>query len=170
MIGALMITTFLVEHSALVPVFALLVAVLGVGVGFLVLRSRRYGRRVAWVLFALSVLPVFALTLVPSGSARDRVFCTVQFALPTWGTVELLANVALFFPPAFFAAIVTRRPVVVLVLASGGSALIEALQALVPAIGRACDTNDWMMNTLGADIGVLLAFGTTVLADRVRAS
>jgi hypothetical protein len=168
MIGPLMITTFLVEHSALVPVFALLVALVAVGTGFLVLRSRRNGQRVAWVLFALSALPVFALTLVPSGHPRDRVFCTVQFSLPTWGSVELLANLALFFPPVFFAALVTRRPLVVLAAGAGVSALIEGIQALVPAIGRACDTNDWLMNTIGAVIGVLLAFGTTALANRGR--
>ena len=164
-----MITTFLVEHSALVPVFALLVALVVVGTGYLVLRNRRYGQRVAWVLFALSALPVFALTLVPSGHPQDRVFCTVQFALPTWGTVELLANLALIFPPVFFAALVTRRPLLVLAVGAGVSALIEGIQALVPVIGRACDTNDWMMNTIGAVIGVLLASGTSALANRGKA-
>jgi glycopeptide antibiotics resistance protein len=160
-----MITTFLVEHSALVPVFALLLAVLGVGVGLLVLRSGKPW--IGWSLFALSTLPVFALTLVPSGSAQDRVFCTVQFSLPSWGSVELLANLALFFPPAFFAVLATRRPWAVLVLASAGSVLVEGVQALVPGIGRACDTNDWMMNTIGALIGILLALGTLAFQHRL---
>lgn len=170
MIGLLMITNFLLEHSALVPVVALLMALIGVGVGYLLLRHRRYGQRIAWGLLVLSLLPVFALTLVPSGSPQDRVFCTVQFSLPTWGTVELLANVTLFFPPAFFATLVIRRPLLVLAVGSGVSALVEGLQALVPAIGRACDTNDWTMNTIGAVIGVFLAWGTVLLATRKEPS
>jgi glycopeptide antibiotics resistance protein len=106
----------------------------------------------------LSLLPVLALTLVPAGSSRlDHVMCTAQFSLPTPGSVELLANVALFLPPALFATLVTGRPVLALVAASALSALVEALQAVIPAIGRACDTNDWMMNTIGAAVGVLLA-------------
>ncbi len=44
--------------------------------------------------------------------------------------------------------------------------MIEALQSLVFAIGRACDTNDWMMNTVGAAIGVLLALGTVRVSSR----
>ena len=131
----------------------------------MVLRSNRPW--IAWSLFALSTLPVFALTLVPSGRSQERIFCTVQFSLPAWGTVELLANLALFCPPAFFAVLVTRRPLVVFALASGVSALIEGVQALVPAIGRACDTNDWTMNTVGALVGVLLASGTLAFQHRL---
>lgn len=161
-----MITNFLLDHSALVPVTLLLIAFVCVGVGYLVLR-RRYGQRVRWALLALSVLPVLALTLVPSGSRPDQVMCTVQFSVPTLTRVELLSNVALFFPLAFFATLATRRPLSMLAGCSGLSAAIEALQALVPAIGRACDTNDWMMNTIGTVVGVLLALGTVALANRV---
>lgn len=94
--------------------------------------------------------------------------CVVQFSVPTPGSVELLANVALFLPPAFFATLATRRPLVVLAAGAGLSAAIEALQALVFAIGRACDTNDWMMNTIGVAVGVLLALGTIRLRGRTR--
>lgn len=159
-----MITTLLVEHSALVPVALVLIALACVAVGWLVLR-----RRGAWVLTGLSLLPVVALTLVPAGGNRlDHVLCVVQFSVPTLGSVELLANVALFLPPAFFATLATRRPLVVLVAGTGVSATIEALQALVFAIGRACDTNDWLMNTVGVAAGVLLALGTIRLAGRLR--
>jgi len=156
-----MITNFLLDHSALVPVALLLVALVCVGVGLLV------PRRVLWVLLGLSVLPVFALTLVPTFDSRVAYdACTVQFSVPGLGTVELLANVALFVPPVFFAVLVTRRPVWMLLAGSGLSAVIEGVQALVPAIGRACDTNDWMMNTIGAVIGVLLALGTMWIWSR----
>lgn len=160
-----MITNFLLDHPALVPVAALLVALAGVTVGFLVLRGR-HGQRITWVLAGLSVLPVLALTLVPAGVRMDEFLCTVQFAAPTLGRVELLANVALFFPPVFFATLATRRPLLMPAAGAGLSAAIEATQALVPGIGRACDTNDWLMNTIGAAIGALLAYGTIALANR----
>jgi hypothetical protein len=54
----------------------------------------------------------------------------------------------------------------VLAAGAGLSAGIEAVQAAVPAIGRACDTNDWAMNTLGVAVGVLLARGTLAFLDR----
>jgi len=40
---------------------------------------------------------------------------------------------------------------------SGASAGLEVLQALVPTIGRSCDTNDWLSNTIGAVIGAVIA-------------
>ncbi|WP_083255069.1 VanZ family protein [Amycolatopsis orientalis] len=123
-------------------------------------------RRILWALAGLSLLPVFALTLVPTANRIDGILCTVQFAMPTLGTVELLANVALFLPLAYFATLATRRPLTTLAAGSGLSAVIEALQALVPAIGRACDTNDWLMNTVGAVLGVLLTLGTGRLVRR----
>jgi len=153
-----MITNFLLDHSALVPVAILLVALVCAVLGHLFA-----GRpRVLWALAGVALVPVFALTLVPTGRTIDEIVCTVQFSLPTLGSVELLANVALFLPPVCFAALASRRPVTMLAAGSALSAVIEALQAFVPAIGRACDTNDWLMNTLGA----LLAAGMAWLADR----
>jgi VanZ family protein len=48
--------------------------------------------------------------------------------------------------------------------ATAFSALIEVVQALVLGIGRACDTSDWITNTIGAVIGGGLA--TVALARR----
>ncbi|GAB3435788.1 VanZ family protein [Actinophytocola sediminis] len=158
-----MITNFLLDHSALVPVALVLIAVVCVGVGYLLLRVRRHGQRIMWTLVVLSLVPVVALTLVPT-AGRAYAVCTLQFAMPTLGTVELLANVALFIPPVFFATLATRRPLLTLAVGTALSAAIEAVQALAPAIGRACDTNDWAMNTAGAVIAVLLAGGTSKLS------
>jgi len=163
------ITDVLLDRAAVVPAALVVVALMCIAIGSWALRSRRRGPRVVRVLAVLSVLPVAVLTLAPSGRSSGGVGgCTVQFALPGPGTVEQLANVALFLPPVFFAVLASHRPVVVLAAASGVSALIESVQALVPALGRACDTNDWAMNSLGAATGVLLAAGTTALAGRVR--
>ena len=110
----------------------------------------------AWLLFAGSLVPVALLTLVPV----DRELyarCTVQWALPTPGRVELMANVALFVAPALLAGVASRRPLVVLVALSGFSATLEALQALVTGLGRSCDTTDWSSNTIGAATGAGLA-------------
>ncbi|UMO99373.1 VanZ family protein [Amycolatopsis sp. EV170708-02-1] len=153
-----MITNFLLDHSALVPVAILLVALVCAVLGHLFAGRRR----VLWALAGVAMVPVFALTLVPTGRTIDEIVCTVQFSLPTLGSVELLANVALFLPPVCFAALASRRPVTMLAAGSALSAVIEALQAFVPAIGRACDTNDWLMNTLGA----LLAAGMAWLVGR----
>ena len=161
-----MITDFLLNNSALVPVVLLLVAAACVGVGYLILRTRRCGRRALWALVLLSVLPVVALTLVPTSGRVDHVACVVQFRLPTLTTVGLLANVAMFFPPVFFATLATRQRLLMLAAGTSFSAMIEALQAMVPAIGRACDTNDWAMNTVGAILAVLLASATIALTNR----
>lgn len=112
--------------------------------------------RVAGWLALASLVPVAALTLSPTGRGAGAVQCTVQWSLPSWGAVELLANVALFVPPALLATAATRRPWAVLLAGSALSLGIEAVQAVTTGLGRACDTTDWTSNTLGAAAGVLL--------------
>ncbi|WP_410582130.1 VanZ family protein [Amycolatopsis sp. lyj-108] len=157
-----MITNFLLDHSALVPVAIALVALVCAVLGHLFAGKRR----VLLALTGASLVPVFALTLVPTAHTIDGILCTVQFSLPTLGAVELLANVALFLPAVYFATLAAKRPLTMLAAGSALSAVIEALQAFVPAIGRACDTNDWLMNTVGAVLGVALALGTAWLVRR----
>ncbi|MCZ2829376.1 VanZ family protein [Modestobacter sp. VKM Ac-2986] len=159
-----MITNTLLDHAALVPAALLLVCLGSALLGHALLRARR-ARTLLGAVLGLSVLPVLALTLVPAARpAGEGAGCTVQFALPTPGSVELLANVALFVPPDVLATLLTRRPLLVLLVAAGVSAAIETLQALLPALARACDTNDWAMDTAGATIGVLLATGVLALS------
>jgi hypothetical protein len=162
-----MITNFLLDHSALMPAMMALIAIVCVVVGYLLLRARRYGHRILWTLVGLSLLPVVALTLLPT-LGRSFVFCVVQFSMPTLGSVELLANVALFFPPVFFATLATRKPVLTLAAGTALSAAIEVTQGLLPAIGRSCDTNDWAMNTAGAIVAVVLAAATSAFTKRRR--
>lgn len=121
----------------------------------------------AWLLTVLGTLPVVVLTMLPTDRrAFER--CEVAWVLPTVGRVELAANVVLFVSPALFAAVATRRPALALVAASVLTALIETVQALVPAIGRSCSTNDWLANTIGAAIGVVLAVIALRLAGPIR--
>ncbi|QIK66822.1 VanZ family protein [Nocardioides sp. HDW12B] len=110
---------------------------------------------------------MLVLTMLPTDRrAFER--CDVAWALPTAGRVELAANVVLFVAPALFASVATRRPALVLVGASATAAMIETVQALVPAIGRSCSTNDWLSNTIGVAIGVLLAVIALRLAGPPR--
>lgn len=150
-----MITDFLLEHAALVPIALLLIAVACAGLGHVLLRTGRTGW--LWAAVVVTAVPVLVLTLAPGGpGAFQR--CAVQFALPRLGSVELLANVALLLPVTLFAALATRRPWLMFAAGTALSAAIEALQALITAIGRACDTNDWAMNTLGALVAAAIAW------------
>ncbi|HWV78226.1 MAG TPA: VanZ family protein [Isoptericola sp.] len=147
-----MISTVLVTHPWLSPTALVVLVVAGWLAGpWLADRPR-----LAAVLGALSLVPLALLTLVPV----DRELfarCSVGWALPTPGRVELMANVVLFVPPVYLAAVALRRPALALLAGSAASAAIEAVQALAPAIGRSCDTNDWLSNTIGAAAGALLA-------------
>lgn len=158
-----MITTLLVAHPWFSPVVLAVLVLLGPLVG----RWLVHRPRAAWTLFGLSLLPVVALTLVPtSREVFER--CAVGWVLPTFGRVELMANVILFVPPVLLAAVAARRPVLALVGGVAGSAAIEAVQALVPALGRSCDTNDWLSNAIGALVGAALGAVAIMLARRSR--
>lgn len=159
-----MITNVLLEHRWLSPTALALLVVLGPVVGsWLVTRPR-----VAWALTALSLVPVALLTLVP---VDRQLFmrCEVAWTMPTVGRVELAANVVLFVVPALLATVAARRPLLAAGAASGLSAAIEAVQALTPALGRSCSTNDWLSNTIGALLGALLGWLALRLAGTARA-
>jgi glycopeptide antibiotics resistance protein len=164
-----MIAAFLIENPLLVPVLVLLTASVCTGIGYLLLKGRR--QRTLWTLTALSVVPVVALTLVPTPTRRmdDIPLCTPDFAVPTLTSVEMVANVALLFPLVYFAALATRRPLLMLAAGVALSAGIETLQALVRSLGRACTGNDWAMNSAGAAGAALLAGCTIALANRAAA-
>ena len=140
-----MITDFLLRHQWLSPT-ALVVLVAAAVVAGPRLVSRP---RLAKWFAAFSLVPVALVTLVP----EDRELfsrCEVQWSVPTPDRVELMANLVLFVAPVVLFAIATRRPLLALLVGSGLSALVEALQAAVTALGRSCDTNDWLSNTIGA--------------------
>nr|WP_242679848.1 VanZ family protein [Nocardioides sp. IC4_145] len=89
--------------------------------------------------------------------------------MPTPGRVELAANVVLLVAPALLAAVASRCPALAVLGASLLCAAIETLQAVVPALGRSCSTDDWLSNTVGAVTGGLLGWLALTLArNRVR--
>ncbi|MDQ1103735.1 VanZ family protein [Nocardioides zeae] len=157
-----MITTFLIEHPWLSPTALALLLVVGPLVGRLV--AHRPGA--AWVLTGLATVPVVVLTMLPTDRrAFER--CEVAWTMPTPGRVELAANVVLFVAPVLLAAVATRRPLLVAVAGSALSALIETVQALAPALGRSCSTNDWLSNTIGVALGAALGVVALRLAGPV---
>jgi MFS family permease len=159
-----MIADVLIQYKWLATGGLVVMVAAGPFIGALLARHPR----VAWLLTGLTLIPVIALTLVP---VRRELYdvCTVQWSLPSFDRVELMANVVLFVLPVLFASVASRRPLLMLLAGSVLSVLIEVFQALVPAIGRSCDTTDWLSNTIGAAIGAVLALVALRLARRRRA-
>ncbi|WP_369184575.1 VanZ family protein [Streptomyces sp. Y1] len=161
-----MIEAALDGTPALFPVFAVLGLLLGAGAGWL---ARRRGAPVAVaVLWGLSLAGELAVTLTPTTSeVSGRATCAIGAS--AWN--ELLAtqgklNIALFVPLAAFGVLLFRRPVTVLAGCAVLSAGTEAAQALLRT-GRACDATDFLDNTAGAVLGVLLGVGW-LMARRAR--
>ncbi|OIH96491.1 VanZ family protein [Curtobacterium sp. MCBA15_001] len=167
-----MISTVLAEHPTLVRVLFWVVVAACALVGWWL--HRRGARATLTVLTVLALLGVAALTLSPSGDPGP-VTCTVQFSVPFTG-LDTLANVALLLPAVLFGALAAARPtarpatspLAVFLAGSGLSAVIETVQMVVPGLGRACDTDDWWMNTIGAAIGAVLSLAILVLDRRRR--
>ncbi|SMH28216.1 VanZ like family protein [Rathayibacter oskolensis] len=150
-----MISTFLAENVVLVRILFWVGIVASAALGLLLVRTRR--ARTLSVLAVLALVAGLAVALSPEDN-RAPALCTVQFSMPFQG-LDTLANIAMLLPLTLFAALRVGRPLPVLAAVSGLSALIELVQALAPALGRSCDTDDWFMNTVGAAIGAALATG-----------
>lgn len=160
-----MITNWLLDHPWATAVGFAVLVLAGPPLGVWLVRHRR----AAWWLAGASLVPVAVLTLVPTGRTTPSPGCTVQWALPGLGTVELTANVLLFAVPALLATVASGRPVAVLLAGSALSAGIETVQAVALDLGRACDTTDWLCNTLGALLGVVLGRLAVAVARSARA-
>lgn len=166
-----MIATLIAEQPWLSP------ALLGILVALGLIFGRRllFRPTIAWVLAVVSVVAILVAAVVP----EDRELstrCEVAWSLPTPERVEPFANLVLFIPVGFLIAIAANRPLLGLLAGVTFSALIEAVQALLPAIGRSCDTGDWVANSIGALGGAALAWAVIRLrprgaddADRPRA-
>ncbi|PPF56425.1 VanZ family protein [Clavibacter michiganensis] len=117
-------------------------------------------RRITAVLLIAALLGALALTLYPEGDRSSSVACNVGLPYLSPTAVESTANILLFVPIAFLASLLWRRPLLAILGTVVLSALIDTVQAVALSIGRACDTGDWITNTIGAILGGLLACGT----------
>jgi len=164
--GEAVLSTLLVQVSWL-PAAVLLLAVL---TGPFIAAALAPRPRLLRALFIASLVILAGLTLYPEGGADRDVTCTV--GLPYFGlrAAETVANVLLFIPPVLLAGLLVRRPALAVMGGTATSALIELVQGIVPAIGRACDTGDWITNTIGAVVGGLIALAALSLDRRVTAA
>ncbi|WP_300678966.1 VanZ family protein [Nocardioides sp.] len=158
-----MITNVLLAHHWISPTALIVLVLLGPPLGAWLARRPR----LAEVLALVALVPVGIVTLAP---VRRELYwrCEVAWTFPSIDRAELAANVVLFVAPILLATVALRRPLLAFASGSTLSAAIEAFQALVPALGRSCSTNDWMTNTMGAALGAVLGGLALLLARRRR--
>ncbi|SCX55748.1 VanZ like family protein [Klenkia marina] len=157
-----MTTSWLIAHSWTTTAGLVALLVLGPPLAAWLAGRPRTARRLA----LLAAVPVVVLTLAPAWPTDGGVRCAVATGWPDLGAVEPLANVLLFAVPVLVATAAWRRPVVAAVGASVLSAAIELVQAVVPLLGRACDTGDWVANSTGAVLGAVLGWLALTAAGR----
>ncbi|MEV0796495.1 VanZ family protein [Kribbella sp. NPDC050281] len=117
---------------------------------------------------ALALVP--AATLSPTAHRLASLGqCGTQLAT-TGGLTSLqgLLNVLLFVPAAGMLALASGRPVDGIAAGIGLSASVEAVQALIPQLGRSCQVHDLIANTLGTFAGVGLVAGLRTLTRPSR--
>jgi len=138
----------------------------------------RFTRRsLRWALVVLIWGGVIALTLTRTrygdyygGLYGPTPGCLTHTGLVDWlhesrWTQERIGNVALLVPMGVLVAVVPRRKLII-ACALATPFLIEAVQAVVPALGRQCDVRDVISNEAGLLIGMLL--GGLVTAGLAR--
>ncbi|MGW4114316.1 VanZ family protein [Actinosynnema sp. NPDC004786] len=134
-------------------------------VGLVVARWRRWPVAPS-VLAGCGLALALAVTLArPGGSlsivTTDPVGVCVANEFSLVGSLARL-NLVMLVPFAFFAALATRRPFTVLAVAAAFSGAVEFVQA-VTGIG-VCEAQDFLNNTVGTLLAVLVAWPFTVAA------
>ncbi|TWD80614.1 VanZ like protein [Kribbella amoyensis] len=121
--------------------------------------------RLASLLVPASFALVLAATLSPTNNRLNRLGeCGTQLAT-TGGltSIQGLLNILLFVPAAGMLTLACGRPADGIAAGIGLSASVEAVQALVPQLGRSCQLHDLVANSLGAFAGVGFAAGLQAL-------
>ncbi|GAB2703837.1 VanZ family protein [Kitasatospora kifunensis] len=164
-----MIRAILRANVGMVPVFLVMALLLGLTAWRI---ARRYSfPRWALLLFAVSLAGELTATLYPTGrTSAASLVCTYSKDLAgAFADEGGLLNVAMYVPVALFATAAFGRPLTVLTGCWVLSASTETLQALLPGIGRACDSDDFVTNATGAAIGVVLACAWQASRGQFRA-
>jgi hypothetical protein len=103
---------------------------------------------------------IFAATLSPTAPHRMPGIGSCGTHLTTTGgltSTQGLLNVLLFIPAAGMLTLASGRLADGIAAGIGMSAAMEAVQALIPQLGRSCQLHDLVANSLGAIAGVALA-------------
>ncbi|TCC43521.1 VanZ family protein [Kribbella sindirgiensis] len=114
---------------------------------------------------------VIAATLSPTTHRLGQIGECGTHLTTTGGLTSLqgLLNVVLFVPAAGMLTLASGRPGDGIAAGIGMSAAVEAVQALLPQLGRSCQLHDLIANSLGAFCGVGLAAGLQTLTRRLVA-
>ncbi|MER6051099.1 VanZ family protein [Streptomyces sp. NPDC001793] len=141
--------------------FIVIAIAISIGFGLAVYFASRNKTDRPWylALWCASIVSVLCLTLWSTGGTQGSGTCVINLnVFEPFGTEQGILNCLMFVPMGFLGALVTRR--IILGAASGVlvSAAIETTQGAIPAIGRACDTSDFVSNSTGGILGALLAF------------
>ncbi|MGI8575708.1 MAG: VanZ family protein [Egibacteraceae bacterium] len=119
----------------------------------------RVAPSVAGALVVAATLPL-VVTLSPLEEASATRSCS--WALPTMESLTSVSdsslNVVLLLPLGFLATR-TRHPWLLLAAAACLPFVVEGLQWLLPALGRACQGEDLVTNLAGLALGALLSLG-----------
>lgn len=115
--------------------------------------------RVASLLMPAAFALILAATLSPTAHRFPGVGSCGTHLTTTGGLTSMqgLLNVLLFIPLAGLLTLASGRPADGIAAGIGMSAAVEAVQALIPPLGRSCQLHDLIANTLGAFAGVGLA-------------
>jgi glycopeptide antibiotics resistance protein len=159
-----MLSTFIIENFLLVRIALIVGALVCVALAAVLGWIGRTGQRIATGIAAVAAVAVVLLTLTPDKYAIPAVTCSFD---PSFFYNDEF-NIVLFLLPVLFAVVATRRPVVVLAGGIGLSAIIEVVQSLTLALGRRCDVGDWLANSTGTAIGVLIAVVVMAVIRRVK--
>ena len=113
---------------------------------------------------------VLAATLSPTAHRLGQIGQCGTHLTTTGGLTSLqgLLNVLLFVPAAGMLTLASGRPGDGIAAGIGMSAAVEAVQALIPQLGRSCQLHDLIANSLGAFCGVGLAAGLQTLLTHRR--
>ena len=108
---------------------------------------------------------VIAATLSPTPHHLGQLGQCGTHLTTTGGLTSLqgLLNVLLFVPAAGMLTLASGRPSDGIAAGVGLSATVEAVQALVPPLGRSCQLHDLIANSLGTVCGVGLAAGLQLI-------
>ena len=117
--------------------------------------------RLAAFCLPAAVALVLAATLSPTAHRLDQIGQCGTHLTTTGGLTSLqgLLNVLLFVPAAGMLTLASGRPADGIAAGIGMSAAVEAVQALIPQLGRSCQLHDLLANSIGAFCGVGVAAG-----------
>lgn len=126
--------------------------------------------RVAAFCLPASFALVIAATLSPTAHRLAGIGQCGTHLTTTGGltSIQGLLNVLLFVPAAGMLTLASARPADGIAAGIGMSAAVEAIQALIPQLGRSCQLHDLIANTLGVFAGVGLAAGVQTITRARR--